>query len=676
MDASLGVDSVAEEEEDLKSEPKVAESSESMLPAPLEPEAVQIGPEELVSTAEETEAVESEQEIVKASVVVAANKPGRDEEQMLRMAARNAELEAELEAMRTTSGKSKSSGEMRAEFSARLGQVEQRLRSVTQERDSLKKQMDGVQKSEEEKNASVVKDLRNNVFRLQKEVESAKSTEQTVREEGSALAKQIGKLEGLLKTVRSQLAEKTTLLTQESNRAMIAETKLTETSATLLAKSEDLRKWEGSAEGLKAVGARAAGELSEIKASESELKRKLAESQQQLETALEDLSALRKDASQKVSDAVEASRVEASEAREKWKRNAQQKASEWADREKSLKENLQALRAELARKEESYEWRIHAQTEKERDLKTRLERTEGDLAQERSGRSAAQAPLIDETRKLREAVREAEAETNAVRGEWRAELEQLNGEKRALRAEMEALESERDKWKEEVSGLNQKAARLESKCAEALATMELERGTAEETHSECETLRVLTQKLRSENDRLKAEHAKMSDELIRSERELKKLRQLAANASTANVSSLSLSPLSLTPGSSFAVESASPASGNASMSGGNVSYEQIRLRREVEVLQAELVRSAREAQNALLRLKGMEELERMLSDIGKRHAIALEILGEREHELKALKGVLKTLEAELVASNEDLDDVKTAYRRQILEITTDPNKTI
>ena len=273
-------------------------------------------------------------------------------------------------------------------------------------------------------------------------------------------------------------------------------------------------------------------------------------------------------------------------------------------------------------------------------------------------------------------MREAEAETNAVRGEWRAELEQLNGEKRALRAEMEALESERDKWKEEVSGLNQKAARLESKCAEALATMELERGTAEETHSECETLRVLTQKLRSENDRLKAEHAKTSDELIRSERELKKLRQLAAIASTANVSSLSSSPLSLTPGSSFAVESASPASGNASMSGGNVSYEQIRLRREVEVLQAELVRSAREAQNALLRLKGMEELERMLSDIGKRHAIALEILGEREHELKALKGVLKTLEAELVASNEDLDDVKTAYRRQILEITTDPNKTI
>jgi septal ring factor EnvC (AmiA/AmiB activator) len=45
----------------------------------------------------------------------------------------------------------------------------------------------------------------------------------------------------------------------ESNRAASAETQLKETEEKLKKVTEELKKWEGSAEGLKAVGARAAG---------------------------------------------------------------------------------------------------------------------------------------------------------------------------------------------------------------------------------------------------------------------------------------------------------------------------------------------------------------------------------------------------------------------------------
>jgi len=52
----------------------------------------------------------------------------------------------------------------------------------------------------------------------------------------------------------------------------------------------------------------------------------------------------------------------------------------------------------------------------------------------------------------------------------------------------------------------------------------------------------------------------------------------------------------------------------------------------------------------------MEELERMLSDLGKRHLIALEMLGEREQELRAAK--------------EDLEDAKAMFREQIEQVLT------
>lgn len=278
-----------------------------------------------------------------------------------------------------------------------------------------------------------------------------------------------------MKGVRAQLQEKTQALETETSRAARAEEKLSISNAELETVREELKKWEGSAEGLKAVGARAAGELSELKASEADLKRKLADSQQALETAWSDLAALRKDSAMKVAEAVEAVRVEAAEAREKWKRHSQQKAVEWSDLEKSLRENLQALRAEMTRKEESYEWRIHALTEKERELKFRLEQKENALAEERVLRAQAQAPFVEECRKLREAERAAEERILQQRAELRGIIEALENEKRELRAATEAITSERDKWKDECASISQRVARLEAKHAEATANLELEK---------------------------------------------------------------------------------------------------------------------------------------------------------------------------------------------------------
>lgn len=209
--------------------------------------------------------------------------------------------------------------------------------------------------------------------------------------------------------VRAQLGDKTTALERETARAMEAETKLADTAAQLITAKADLQRFEGSAEGLKvmracwpcvavladsynvqAVGARATTELNELRASELESRRKLLETQQQLESAWSDLALLRKESAQKITEAIENAQREAAEARDKWKRHAQQKEADWNDREKALKETLQSLRSEIARKEEAAEWRMHTLTERERELKSRLAQTEAMLAEERTGRAQAQ----------------------------------------------------------------------------------------------------------------------------------------------------------------------------------------------------------------------------------------------------------------------------------------------
>ncbi len=141
------------------------------------------------------------------------------------------------------------------------------------------------------------------------------------------------------------------------------------------------------------MGARATTELQEVKATEAELRRKLLEAQQQLETAWSDLATLRKESGQKVTEAIENVQRDASEAREKWKRHAQQKEADWNDREKALKESLQSLRSEIARKEEAAEWRMHTLTERERELKGRLAQSEAMLAEERTGRAQSQVRI-------------------------------------------------------------------------------------------------------------------------------------------------------------------------------------------------------------------------------------------------------------------------------------------
>jgi chromosome segregation ATPase len=578
----------------------------------------------------------------------------RDESQLMRLAARNAELERELDTLKTAAGGNKSGEALMQEFSARLGQVETRLRVVTAERDGLKKEIESVRKESEGRTDAATKDLRELMGRLQQEAEAAKAAEQTVRAEGVNLAKQVGKLETVLKSVRAQLTDKTAALEVEVARASNAEASLNETQRELAVVKEELKKWEGSADSLKTLGARAAGELSELKASDAELKRKLAESQQALETAWADLASFRKDAAQKLTDATEAARQETAESREKWKRNAQQKAAEWAGQEKSLKEGLQALRAEVARKEESYEWRIHALSEKERELKSRLEQTESSLLEERASRAQAQAPLIEETRKLREAVRDAEDQIALARNEGRAEVDAIAKEKRELRAQVQQLEAERDKWRDETSLLSQKLARVETRCAEAFASVELERSNAEQTKEECETMRALSRKLKEENDKFRAEHAKIKDDLAASQARLEgalNASRQAMRATSPLATSTSSPAVSLNGSSAFGDESPQPAASSSSSS----SFALVRLEREVAALQAELVRASREASEAVLKLKGMAELERMLADLGKRHLVALEILGERENELRAAR--------------EDLQDAKEMFRTQILELT-------
>ncbi len=333
----------------------------------------------------------------------------------------------------------------------------------------------------------------------------------------------------------------------------------------------------------------------------------------------------------------------------------QQKTSEWNDREKSLKESLHALRSEIARKEESYEWRIHAQTEKERDLKARLEQAESSLADERSARSQAQAPLIEEARKLRELLREAEDQTTMVRTTMRAEIEVLEKEKREIRAQLLEVESERDKWKEAHSVLAQKLARVETKCAEACASVELERGNLDQLREENETIKALCKKLKEENERLRAEHAKCRDELSSAQM---RLEAAVSNARQTMKTSSGTAQQQLQQ-VAVASSSSSPAVLDDSASRG-LTFTQTRLEREVAVLQAELVRASQEASEAMLRLKGMEELERMLADLGKRHMVALEMLGEREQELRAAK--------------EDLEDAKAMFRVQIEQVLTPQKK--
>jgi chromosome segregation ATPase len=353
---------------------------------------------------------------------------------------------------------------------------------------------------------------------------------------------------------------------------------------------------------LQTLGARAAGELADLKKSDVELRKKFLESQQALETAWSDLACVRKEMGQKIAEALEGVRSESNEAREKWKRSSQQKAAEWNDKEKSLKESLHALRAEVARKEESYEWRIHALSEKERDLKSRLEQAESVLADERSSRSQAQAPLIEESRKLRELLREAEDQTAAMRNE------------------------------------------LRTKYAEASASLELEKGILDQVKEENETLKAVGRKLKEENEKLRVEQNKCKEELASAQT---RLEAAVTNARQALKSSSSNNNNN----NSGNILDGGFSNGEASKSS---SFAQVRLEREVVVLQAELVRASQEASEAVLRLRGMEELERMLGDLGKRHLVALEMLGEREQELKN--------------AHEDLEDAKAMFRHQIEEV--------
>jgi chromosome segregation ATPase len=214
------------------------------------------------------------------------------EQQLLQLAQRNAALESELEALKTSTN-SASTEQVRAEFTARLGQMESRLRSATTERDALRSQM-------ESRIEAATKDIREQLVATTATCEKAKAAESAIREEGTALAGKVAKLEGLLKTVRAQLNEKTTALEKESRRAADAETKLAEVTLSLTTVKNDLQRWEGSAEGLKAVGARATAELSELRTGEVELKRKLAEAQQQLEVAWSDLASARQETASKV----------------------------------------------------------------------------------------------------------------------------------------------------------------------------------------------------------------------------------------------------------------------------------------------------------------------------------------------------------------------------------------
>lgn len=228
---------------------------------------------------------------------VASGGGGDHESQLLRLAARNAQLESELQALQTAN----TSSNAVSEFSARLGQVEARLRAMTNERDAARRELETVRKEADSRVDSATRELRESYAVLQREVETARKAESAVRSEGEELSKKIGKLELVLKNVRGQLTEKTAALEAESRRAADAEGKLAEASKEIQGLKEQLTKWEGTTR----IGARAAEELQELKHVDSELKRKLGESQQALETAWSDLAALRKEMAQKITEATE-----------------------------------------------------------------------------------------------------------------------------------------------------------------------------------------------------------------------------------------------------------------------------------------------------------------------------------------------------------------------------------
>lgn len=564
----------------------------------------------------------------------------------MQLSARNAQLESELEALRSANS-AQNTTELRREFSDRLGQVEGRLRAMTQERDALKKEIDTKAKMEAASAGQREKELQDTLASTRNELAEAKKAEAVVREEGLGLAAKIGKLEGLLKGVRAQLAEKSEKLEKETQRAADAEGKLAETSAALSSVKAELQRWEGSAEGLKAVSVRATTELQELRASEADLKRRLAESQQQLESAWGDLAQFRKDSGLKTTEAIEAVQREAAEAREKWKKHAQQRDMEWGDREKALKESLQALRAEVARKEESYEWRIHAASERERELKSRLEQVEGSLLEERAARAQAQAPLVEELQRLRKTLNEAEDRVNGVRNEWRANVEELDAKVRQAREASEALTAELSKAKEANAGLMQRCARLESKCAEATASAELERTKCDEQREEGETQRALARRYKEELDSLKKDAQRWKEETTLLRSQMESATQKAQQGTDMPPSPIGRSSNHDT--STFA----SPMQFDRSVLPISVSTT-ARLERELEMMQEELIRYSREARECKQKLLGMAELERMLADLGMRHAVALEMLGEREAEVKALK--------------EDLEEVKENFRQQLVTL--------
>jgi chromosome segregation ATPase len=239
VDASLGIQTVTH------------------APAPTTPldEPVTVPPVEQISSEAKEDMTQTEpattevaRQNVYSDVAVKDEKlkePVNDqhESQLLRLAARNAQLESELQALQTASGSANAAGE----FSARLVQVETKLRAMTSERDGLKKELDLSRKNFESKTESA----REAMGTIQREAENAKRAEQEVRSEGEKLAKQIAKLEMLLKNVRSQLGEKTASLEAETARAVDAESKLQESQKEMNSVKEELKKWEGSTESLK-----------------------------------------------------------------------------------------------------------------------------------------------------------------------------------------------------------------------------------------------------------------------------------------------------------------------------------------------------------------------------------------------------------------------------------------
>ena len=314
------------------------------------------------------------------------------------------------------------------------------------------------------------------------------------------------------------------------------------------------------------------------------------------------------------------------------------------------------MRAEIARKEESYEWRIHALTEKERELKSRLEQTEMNLADERSSRAQAQAPLVEETIKLREVLREVEEQSTEFRNEARQTIAKLEKEKRELSLNLETLSAEKDKMKDEWSIVSQKLARQETKLAESVATAELMSSETEELREECNVLKAKNRKLKEEVDRLRTEQSQLKEESSRLKQRIKE-NNTSSNATnnTANHSNISNSSAK-TLASSSSPDVAALKEGRSILSGSEgMSFTETRLEREVKALQDELVRCSMEAKDAEMKLKGMQELERMFSELGARHAMALEMLGEKETELKLLQ--------------EELVEIRQHFRNQIIALS-------